>query len=85
MKTKSISILFAIISIMANSLYAQNINKELPLPKGCISGKLDNGLKYIILKNTLPKKKVEFRLVVNVGSIVVYFSCSFHGLKIKKV
>ncbi|MCH4895985.1 insulinase family protein [Marinilabiliaceae bacterium JC040] len=70
MKTKSISILFAIISIMANSLYAQNINKELPLPKGCISGKLDNGLKYIILKNTLPKKKVEFRLVVNVGSIV---------------
>lgn len=70
MKTKSISILFAIIFIMANSLFAQNVNKELPLPEGCISGKLDNGLRYIILKNTLPKKKVEFRLIANVGSIV---------------
>ncbi|MFZ9661390.1 MAG: M16 family metallopeptidase [Chitinophagaceae bacterium] len=35
-----------------------------------IKGKLPNGLTYYIRKNSLPEKKVEMRLAINVGSIV---------------
>ena len=49
---------------------SQNLEETIPLPEKAISGKLSNGLRYIIHPNSLPAKKVEFRMVVNIGSIV---------------
>lgn len=52
-------------------LYAQeNLSDKLPLEPRLKMGKLANGLTYYIQKNTRPEKKVELRLVVNVGSIL---------------
>lgn len=42
---------------------------KLPVDPQLKTGKLDNGLTYYIRQNTRPEKKVELRLVVNVGSI----------------
>ncbi len=42
----------------------------LPQDTNVITGKLDNGLTYYIRKNMKPEKRVEFRLVVNAGSIL---------------
>ena len=42
----------------------------LPLEDTILTGRLDNGLTYYIRKNEKPKKRVELRLAVNVGSIV---------------
>ena len=47
-------------------LNAQNI----PLNPSVIYGKLDNGFTYYIEENSKPEKKVELRLVLNVGSVV---------------
>lgn len=46
-----------------------NLNDKLPIDPQLIVGKLENGLTYYIRKNTKPEKKVELRLVVNVGSV----------------
>ncbi len=46
------------------SVYAQSI----PLDSRVTKGKLENGLTYYIMPNQKPEKKVELRLVVNVGS-----------------
>jgi len=48
-----------------------NYNLEDPIPKdtSAIRGELKNGLKYYILKNDRPKKTVEMRLMVKVGSL----------------
>lgn len=41
----------------------------ISLPQGTVEGYLSNGLHYLILKNTLPASKVEFRLIMHVGSV----------------
>ncbi len=46
--------------------FAQNI----PVDPAVRTGTLSNGMKYYIKKNTKPEKKVEFRLAINVGSIL---------------
>lgn len=47
-----------------------DLNEQLPIDKDMKIGKLPNGLTYYIRKNTKPEKKVELRLVLNVGSIL---------------
>jgi zinc protease len=47
-----------------------NPSDKLPVDPQVKIGKLDNGLTYYIRENKRPEKKVELRLVVNVGSIV---------------
>ncbi|CAA6820923.1 MAG: Probable zinc protease pqqL (EC [uncultured Sulfurovum sp.] len=44
-------------------------SKELTTNKNLIEGELSNGFKYSILKNSKPKKRAEFRLLVNIGSL----------------
>ena len=48
------------------TLQAQNI----PLNPNVIYGQLDNGFTYYIEQNNRPTNRVEFRLAINVGSIV---------------
>ena len=49
---------------------AQTPSPALPSDPEVRTGQLRNGLKYYILKNTKPEKKVELRLVVNAGSMM---------------
>lgn len=46
-----------------------NPSDKMPVDPQVKIGKLDNGLTYYIRQNKRPEKKVELRLVVNVGSI----------------
>lgn len=41
----------------------------ISLPKGTVEGCLPNGLHYLILKNAVPASRVEFRLIMRVGSV----------------
>ena len=43
---------------------------RIPIDRAVTVGKLANGLRYYIRKNTRPEKRAELRLVVNVGSIL---------------
>ncbi len=43
---------------------------EMPLSPRIIKGKFDNGITYIIRKNTKPENRAELRLVINAGSIL---------------
>ncbi|MFP3597716.1 M16 family metallopeptidase [Chryseobacterium sp. SIMBA_029] len=57
---------FAVIFLMSAQGFAQNI----PADPSVKTGTLSNGMKYYIKKNTLPEKKVDFRLAINAGSIL---------------
>lgn len=57
---------FAVVFLMSVNVFAQNI----PQDPSVRVGTLPNGMKYYIKKNTLPEKKVDFRLAVNAGSIL---------------
>jgi zinc protease len=60
-----------LLQIFTLHLFAQfNANQILPLDPKVKIGKLPNGLTYYIQKNSKPEKKVELRLVVNVGSVL---------------
>lgn len=45
-------------------------NEQLPVDSKIKTGKLANGLKYYIVQNKKPEKKIELRMVVNAGSVV---------------
>src|SRR5688572_18474071 len=42
----------------------------MPVDPNVRIGKLSNGLTYYIRRNSLPEKRVELRLVVNIGSVM---------------
>ncbi|WP_420315989.1 M16 family metallopeptidase [Ekhidna sp.] len=46
------------------------LNSPIPSDPSVRIGRLDNGLTYYLKKNNKPEDKVEFRLVVNAGSIL---------------
>lgn len=56
----------AAVVLMSSMAFAQNI----PMDPSVRTGTLPNGMKYYIKKNTLPEKKVDFRLAINAGSIL---------------
>ncbi len=71
MLKKLFSVSFASLMLLtANYSFAQDLNTKLPIDSNIKTGKLSNGLTYIIRKNTTPENKVELRLVTNVGSIL---------------
>ena len=45
-------------------------DEALPRDSAVITGRLDNGLIYYIRPNHKPEKRIEFRLVLNAGSIL---------------
>ncbi|MDL2319751.1 insulinase family protein [Alistipes sp. OttesenSCG-928-B03] len=44
--------------------------QTLPLAGDVVEGKLPNGVRYVVRQNPYPESKVEFRLVMNVGSVL---------------
>ena len=44
-------------------------NEKIPIDKKVKVGQLPNGLKYYIIQNKKPEKKIELRIVTNAGSI----------------
>jgi zinc protease len=52
------------------SIFAQSLNIPIPNNPAVKVGVLKNGMKYYILKNEKPAKRMELRLVVNAGSIL---------------
>ncbi len=54
----------------AINLNAQDLNIAIPLNSKIKQGKLENGLRYLIIQNKKPEKKIELRIVVNAGSIL---------------
>jgi zinc protease len=59
------NLFFAICFLFCTSVFAQ----EIPLNPDVLYGKLDNGLTYYIHRNTNPKDRAMFYLVVNTGGI----------------
>lgn len=55
--------------VVGHSVFAQKLDKKIPLDATVRTGKLKNGLKYYIRKNAKPEKRVELRLAVNAGSM----------------
>ncbi len=49
---------------------ATDLNEKVPVDSRVRIGKLDNGLTYYIRANKKPENRVQFRLVVNAGSIL---------------
>ena len=45
-------------------------NEAVPVDSAITVGRLENGLRYYIRKNTRPANRAELRLVVNAGSIL---------------
>lgn len=66
---KKIIHLFFIFAVITQT-FAQKLNIPIPNNPAVKVGKLKNGLKYYILKNSEPKNRMELRLVVNAGSIL---------------
>ena len=67
---KPLRLLILFLFTASTSLFAQqNLDQKLPVDPQVKIGKLSNGLTYYIRENKKPEKRVELRLVVNVGSI----------------
>ncbi|MDP8050914.1 insulinase family protein [Pasteurella atlantica] len=64
-------ILFICAIFLLNSCGVSHFNpaEKLSFNEQVTKGTLENGLRYYVLKNTLPKDKVYLRLVVNAGSL----------------
>jgi zinc protease len=64
-----LSVLTAL-SFLSLQSRAQNNNDKIPLDPKIKTGILPNGLKYYIIQNKKPEKKIELRMAVNAGSIL---------------
>ena len=70
MKLKRMLVLIFFVSMGFSPLYAKiDMTEKLPIEKSLIEGELKNGFKYIIKKNSKPRNRAVFRLVVKVGSL----------------
>jgi zinc protease len=57
-------------SALARTAGAQAADAPLPFDSTVLRGRLPNGLRYLVRRNTLPEKRAELRLVVDAGSIL---------------
>jgi zinc protease len=68
---KTFLIIFCALLLSGLGVNAQtDLSGKIPVASKVKIGTLPNGLKYYIVHNTKPEKKVELRLVVNAGSIL---------------
>ncbi|HBL33288.1 MAG TPA: hypothetical protein DDZ96_05640 [Porphyromonadaceae bacterium] len=58
----------AFLAGVISSVYGQSLSAVIPLNKDAVEGRLSNGLRYVVHKNSVPAGSVEFRMVLNVGS-----------------
>lgn len=66
---KSLSIAAIFIAAMCVYMPGYSQSASISLPKGTLEGFLPNGLHYLILNNSVPASRVEFRLIMRVGSV----------------
>ena len=64
-----LSILFVLSSFTANAQH-KDAENQLPKDPQVVVGKLENGLTYYIRQNNKPEDRVEFRLILNAGSVL---------------
>jgi zinc protease len=74
LKMKSLAIAFLLflssgLAWSQNSEIEKALKKPIPLDPNVKVGQLENGLTYYIRQNEKPEDKVEFRLVINAGSM----------------
>lgn len=66
-------LLFASMSLFAEQNLKATTKEQdttfISLPEGTVEGWLSNGLHYLILENSVPESRIEFRLVMRVGSL----------------
>jgi len=72
MKTLLNYLLALSFALTSSAAFTQTFQPDEGLPRdpAVITGKLDNGLVYYIRQNQKPEQRVEFRMVVNAGSIL---------------
>lgn len=63
-----LALIFYLVASMGGGLRAQ-MSEPIALPKGAVEGRLPNGFRYLILPNKVPYAKVEFRLIMKMGSL----------------
>ncbi len=64
-------VLLLFMGVMSTPATAQKAgDHKLPTDEQVITGNLDNGLRYYVRENKKPENRIEFRLVVNAGSIL---------------
>lgn len=62
-----ITVVICVATLCFHKAYPQSAS--IALPSGTVGGHLDNGFHYLILPNATPSSKVEFRLIMRVGSL----------------
>lgn len=62
-------ILFVLFLVLNISIFSKNTT-TINNSKNLISGKLNNGMKYFILKNQKPENRASLNLIVNAGSLL---------------
>ena len=65
-----VALLLAALPSLAPQAGAQASDAPLPFDSTVLRGRLPNGLRYLVRRNSLPEKRAELRLVVNAGSIL---------------
>ena len=69
MKQLSYTLTAFLLFLLSVSSSAQ-LTDQVPLDDRVQTGQLENGLKYFIMENKKPEKKVEMRLVINAGAVL---------------
>ena len=69
MKKSLSTALILFFCFLCNDIYLNAQNAPISLPPNTIEGFLSNGMRYIVLPNSLPRHDVELRLVMRVGSL----------------
>lgn len=67
---KTVFLLLSCVFAFNNIIAQFDPNAKMPIDPNVRIGTLDNGMTYIIRKNSKPENKVEMRLAINVGSIL---------------
>lgn len=66
----SLTLFFVTSLFLIGSSQTFNVQDKIPINPDIRIGKLDNGMTYYLRKNAKPENKVDFRLVIKVGSIM---------------
>lgn len=61
--------LWAVALLLMATLPAAGRGRVAALPQGAVEGRMGNGLRYVLMRNALPRHTVECRLVMSVGSV----------------
>src|SRR5437764_6503901 len=63
-------LLLATAPLLGAQQAATSPDAPVPLDSAVLSGRLPNGLRYLLRRNGRPEKRVSLRLVVNAGSVL---------------